>query len=189
METLIDRINRLSLGKSLGIYEYKGAEIFIHRPESIPTHLKQKANYDPHKNFQIFLRLPGIKAFKPNHLRILLDLHLKNVSNPNNANFIFDSFEHIYNKEDPKKFIPTLENINFRMQIDSAVLNLLYGQLFMVEQEINYTFGQVNPPRAFLMGYIRLIKSGEYEIDRVLWSATRNPPPVRFWRDYTKPYF
>jgi len=186
MKNLIKTINEVEMGNKLSIYTHENSEIFIFKPTEIPSHLKRRDNYDPKKNFQIFLNLPNQEPFRPNHLRILLDLYLKKTSDATKADKLFNSFEEIYDKKDPLNFIDDIKDFDFRMQIDNAILNLLSGQLFMVEQEINYTFGKVQPPRAFMMGYIRLIRDTDLEIDKLLWRATRNPPPVGYWRDYKR---
>jgi len=54
----------------------------------------------------------------------------------------------------------------------------------MSEQDINYTHGKVQPPRAFLMGYLRFIKTQEQNIDKILWSSTRHPPRIEFWKNW-----
>ena len=66
------------------------------------------------------------------------------------------------------------------MQLDSALVNVCCTQLFMAEQDINYTHGKINPPRSFLMGYIRFIKTKQENIDKILWSSIRHPPRKEF---------
>jgi len=48
------------------------------------------------------------------------------------------------------------------------------------EQDINYTHGKIQPPRSFLMGYIRFIKTKQENIDKILWSSIRHPPRNEF---------
>jgi len=50
----------------------------------------------------------------------------------------------------------------------------------MAEQEIAYPGGKVKPPRAYIMGYIRIIREGEQEIDKLLWNSIRHPPPIKY---------
>ena len=50
----------------------------------------------------------------------------------------------------------------------------------MAEQDINYTHGKIKPPRSFLMGYIRLIKTQKENIDKILWNSIRHPPRKEF---------
>ena len=86
---LLETINSLEIGQSKNIYRVDNTDLWIHRPEKLGTSLKNKENYDVKTNFQIFMRGGDGKAFKPNHLRILLDLHLKLISNPEDAEQLF----------------------------------------------------------------------------------------------------
>jgi hypothetical protein len=186
MEKLKDVVYKLDLEERKTIYSMKdGTEIFVYRPKKPSSTLKH-SDYEPSKNFQIFLHFPDKKEFRPNHLRLLLDLYLKRESDKTKSNIHFNSLEDIYLGEDPLSFKDEIENLEFRMQLDNAMLNLCYGQLFMVEQDINWAERKTEckPPRSYLMGYIRMIHSGGKEIDRLLWSATRNPPPKRLREDY-----
>ena len=184
MKDLKDLILNLEITERKTIYTTsKGEEIFVYKP-SKPSATLKHADYDPRRNFQIFLKFPNKREFRPNHLRLLLDLHLKRLSDKIKSNYIFSVLEKIYEGDDPVDFADKLKDLDFRMQIDSSVLNIYYGQLFMIEQDINWSYRktQCDPPRSYLMGYIRMVHSGEKEIDRLLWSATRNPPPKK-WRE------
>ena len=176
---LLKVIESVKIGNSKTIYKLDDVELYIHRPEKLGASLKRK-DYDPKKNFQIFMKTPGKKDFKPNHLRVLLDLHLKHESDPKLSERIFEVMEAVYKGEDPLKFSKEISKMKFRMQLDSAIVNVCSAQLFMAEQEINYTKGKVQPPRAYLMGYIRMIRTGNFEIDKILWSSTRHPPRKEF---------
>jgi hypothetical protein len=138
----------------------------------------------PH-DFAVGLLIPGRPIFYPTHIRLLVDLYLKNLSDRVNAKELFAALEQVYIGEDPAIVSAQLSNINFDMQLDEPVVNLYYTQLLMIEQEFNYgplgcKSGKVNPPRAFLMGFIRWTATGE-EIDRILQGAVRNyPPPKKY---------
>lgn len=66
------------------------------------------------------------------------------------------------------------------MSLDSALVDVCCAQLFMAEQEIAYPGGKVKPPRAYIMGYIRIIREGQQEIDKVLWNSIRHPPAIKY---------
>lgn len=186
MDELKELIINLELTEKETIYTTPdGIEVFVYKPLKPSATLKH-TDYNPQKNFQIYLKFPEKKEFRPNHLRLLLDLHLKRLSDENKSNIIFSSLEKIYEGEDPEKFADKLKELNFRMQLDSSLLNVYYGQLFMIEQDINWSERktQCQPPRSYLMGYIRMVHSGEKEIDRLLWSATRNPPSKKWREEY-----
>lgn len=178
-KTAKEKIEKLEIGKSESMYKFNGGvELYVHRPVKLGKSLKRE--YALHKNFQIFMKKPNEKEFKPNHLRILINLHLKNISDPEKAKIIFDILEKVYHGEDPLLYQKELELLNFKMSLDSALVDVCLAQLFMCEQEICYTDGKVKPPRAYLMGYIRLVHSGEAEIDKLLWNSVRHPPLIRF---------
>ena len=101
-----------------------------------------------------------------------------------NAKKFFEMIEELYNGEDPLKFKEELSNFEISGEFDSPLITLGLIQLFMSEQDINYTHGKIQPPRAYLMGYLRFIKTQEQNIDKVLWSSTRHPPKIAFWRDW-----
>ena len=86
---LLEIINNLKIGESKNIYRVNNTDLWIHRPEKLGSSLKNKDKYDIKTNFQIFMRGEDGKAFKPNHLRMLLDLHLKQIRNQNYADNLF----------------------------------------------------------------------------------------------------
>lgn len=178
-KTAKEKIEKLGMGKSETMYKFdNGVELYVHRPEKLGRSLKRE--YAIHKNFQIFMKKPGEEDFKPNHLRILINLHLKKISDSEKAELIFDILEKVYNGEDPLLYKDKLTSLNFKMSLDPTLVDVCLAQLFMCEQEICYTDGKVKPPRAYLMGYIRLVRSGKVEIDKLLWNSIRHPPPIIF---------
>jgi hypothetical protein len=177
---LLEIIEKLEIGKSRNIYRVDGIDLWIFRPEKLGRSLKSKEKYDVKKNFQIFMKKSEGKAFRPNHLRILIDLHLKLISDPKSAESVFSVLEEIYKGEDPLKFKEQLDKLKFKMELDPVLINVCCAQMFMAEQDINYTKGKIKPPRSFLMGYIRFVKSGEENIDKILWNSIRHPPREEF---------
>lgn len=178
---LKEKILAMNLGSKIVFYETgDDTDIFVNKPITVPTKLKQSKRYDPQKNFQIGLRKPGQPGFLPNHLRILIDLYNKKQFNPKNADIMFECIEEVYNGKDPEAFKEKVSKLNFGDKGESPFTILCLAQLFMLEQDINYDFGKIQPPRSFLMGYIRMIKAGTEELDKLLWSSTRHPPRKEF---------
>ncbi len=174
---LKEKILDIEIGQRQNIYSTaKDVVIFVNKPLKVPTKLKQSRRYDAKKNFQIGLSKGGQKEFLPNHLRILMDLNLKNQENKEKAQILFDAIEAVFDGEDPLKFEKQLQALHFDREIETAFTDLCLAQLFMLEQDINYHFGNVQPPRAYLMGYIRMVQLNAEEIDKLLWSSTRHPP-------------
>lgn len=180
-DTLKKKIIAMPLGSRKNIYKCgNGVKIFIKKPEKIPTQLKQSDRYDPKKNFQIGLNKKDLPEFLPNHLRILIDLYLKNKEDSERAEKLFDAIEKIYEGHDPSRLKKEMNKLKFEEKIEENFTILCLAQLHMIEQDINYDFGKVKPPRAYLMGYIRMIRLEAEEIDKILWSSTRHPPRVKY---------
>jgi len=145
-------------------------------------------------DFAVGLIIPGRKEFYPTHIRLLFDLYLKRLRNPEGAKKLFLALEKVYDGEDPDKFIPELEKIEFPMQLDEASVNLYVAQLLMIEQDFNFSPGakpgisgkiprvsKYKPPREFLMRFIRWVASGDDEIDKIIFLAvTRKPAPEKY---------
>lgn len=139
----------------------------------------------PH-DFAVALEIPGREEFRPTHVRLLFDLYLKRLSNQHDSKKLFCALETVYDGEDPEILTNEVLKLNFPMQLDGPDVNLYYTQLLMIEQEFNYgpdgcKEGKVDPPREFLMRFIRWVDSGEAELDRIIAVAVRNfPPPKRY---------
>lgn len=63
---------KLPFDKPITIYKSQGYEISFKRPSTLSAIFK---HYDINKNFQIYLKEPNQKPYKPNHLRLLFDLY------------------------------------------------------------------------------------------------------------------
>jgi hypothetical protein len=61
---------------------------------------KQFKNYDINKNFQIFIKTPTGREFRPNHLIIMIDLHLRVRGNPEMRDNLLDLFDAIFYHQD-----------------------------------------------------------------------------------------
>lgn len=152
-----------------------GTSVFAKRTNKICPH-----------DFAVGLRHVGLPEFYPTHVRLLFDLYLKRLSNKENGTKLFDAIEKIYQGDDPESHSMGVLKLNFPMKLDNADIDLYYTQLLMIEQEFNYgpngcKHGNVNPPREYLMRFIRWIEWGDAEIDRIVMCAVRNyPPPVKY---------
>lgn len=56
------------------VYSNGEHSILVYRPSQLSQRFK---DYDVNKNFQIFLQIGNNKPFRPNHLRLLIDLKLR----------------------------------------------------------------------------------------------------------------
>ena len=162
------------------IYEGKrGTKITVTRTDKICPH-----------DFAVGLIIPGRKEFFPTHVRLLFDLYIKRLSNKEDAEKLFVSLEEVFAGEDPENLSSDVFNLKFPMQLDDPDVNLYYSQLLMIEQDFNYGSegcknSKFDPPRAFLMSFIRWVASGDNEIDKIVTVAVRNlPPPEKYKRKF-----
>jgi hypothetical protein len=146
----------------------------------------QTGKFSPN-DFAVGLVLPGQEEFRPTHIRLLIDLYIKKLSNPDGANDLFIAIEKINDGEDPEKLYETLLKHSFTMKFDSPEVNLYYAQLLLIEQDFNFSppskkVSRLNPPREYLMRFIRWVASGDDLIDRVIFAGAgrKYPAPERY---------
>jgi len=127
------------------------------------------------------------KEFYPTHIRLLFDLYIKRESNEENSKKLFKVLEEVYNGKDPELYIEELRKINFPMQLDEAEVNCHVAQLLMIEQDFNFGPGaprksKLDPPREYLMRFIRWIAAGDTQIDRIIFAAAgrKYPAPKKY---------
>ncbi|MCD6452841.1 MAG: hypothetical protein J7K77_00885 [Dehalococcoidales bacterium] len=154
-------------------------------PNGVQITVTQTGKFSPH-DFAVGLIIPNKTEFYPTHVRLLFDYYLKKVSEPQQAQKLFEAAESVYRGDNPEKLAPDVNTLTFPMQLDEAIVNLVYTQLLMIEQDFNFgpegnKKSKYEPPRGFLMSFIRWIASGKNEIDKIITAAVRNyPPPVCF---------
>ena len=163
-------------------------------PKSVQVTVTQTGKFSPH-DFAVGLVIPGRPKFYPTHVRVLFDFYLKKLSEPQNSRKFFEAVERVYQGDAPEELSQDVNTLVFPMQLDEAMVNLVYTQLLMIEQDFNFGSGgtktsKYDPPRGFLMSFIRWVASGEDEIDKIITNAVRNwPPPVRFKNPSEKKLF
>jgi len=169
-------LSRLQLGERRIIYT---------SPHNVQVTATQTGKFSPH-DFAVGLVIPGRPEFYPTHVRLLFDYYLKRLSDLKQAQKLFKAVERVYEGYDPEKLVQDVSTLNFTMQLDEAIVNLVYTQLLMIEQDFNFgpegsRKSKYDPPRGFLMSFIRWVASEEDEIDKIITAAVRNyPPPARF---------
>lgn len=176
METASEKLWSLEPGEHAVLYKSAdGTQITATRTDNICPH-----------DFAVGLIIPGRAEFYPTHVRLLFDIYLKRLSNPEHAKRMFGAVDLVYLGEDPVVVSHKVGKLRFPMQLDETDTSLYYAQLLMIEQEFNYgprgcKKGKVQPPREFLMRFIRCIASAELEIDNIITPAVRNwAPRVRY---------
>lgn len=172
---------------SLMLYNLQPGErrIMYTSPKGVQVTTTQTGKFSPH-DFAVGLVIPGRPEFYPAHVRLLFDYYLKKLSEPQKAQKLFEAVERVYEGNTPEELAQDIGTLTFPMQLDEAIVNLIYTQLLMIEQDFNFgpegtKKSKYDPPRGFLMSFIRWVASGEDEIDKIITNAVRNwPPPTRF---------
>lgn len=171
-------VKRLPFDKKTTIIKEEGIELYILRPSKLSKRFK---TYDIKKNFQIWLRT-GERVFRPNHLRVMIDLHLRSRSRPDLKKDLLIAFDNIFYGSDPKKEIRKFEKEKFDHFLNPLQIIANLSQLFLIEQEYAYS-GESNfdPVNLFYQGWVRQTLLDEREIDNICMSiANRQPPAAKY---------
>ena len=176
LNELTEEIITLPLGeKKTIIIDSEGVELYVIRPETVPAKLKNK--YDAGKNFQICIK-QNYQDFKPNHLRVLIDLSLKVKAQPKLKERMLLAFDNIYYGSDPIKEVEQFRDITFPHFLNSMDIIASLSQLFLIEQELNYSReSHFDPKGLFYQGWVREFIDSPKEIEIMCVSAARGQPP------------
>ncbi|MDD4923765.1 MAG: hypothetical protein PHF74_02875 [Dehalococcoidales bacterium] len=137
------------------------------------------------KDFSVFLKKPGEEEFTATFIRLLIDLHIKKISKPDEIDALSKGFESIYKGEDCSALIEGIDGKTFPMQLDKLDINMVCAQLLMIKQEFNYGHGKretvYDPARGYQMAYIRWVLSKKNEIDKIVEAVVKEYiPPEKF---------
>ncbi|MBW6462010.1 MAG: hypothetical protein K0B07_03100 [DPANN group archaeon] len=153
----------------------KGVEVYLIRPSELPKRLKNK--YDVNKNFQIWLKVEN-REFRPNHLRLMIDLNLRTRSRPDLKKQLLTIFDNIFYGADPEEEIKSLDNEIFDHYLNSLKVIATLAQLFIIEQEFNYNReSNFDPKTLFFQGWVRECIDSPKEIDNMCMSISNGQSP------------
>ena len=124
-------VKELAFDTEKRIISDKNVEIFLLRPSILPKRFK---DYDVKKNFQIWLR-EGNRTFRPNHLRLMIDLNLRARSRPDLKKELLTIFDNIFYGKDPDEEIKKIASEEFAHYLNSIRIIANLAQLFIIEQE------------------------------------------------------
>ncbi len=156
------------------IFTYGEYEIYVLRPSKLKKNFE---GYDPARNFQVWLR-EGEREFKPNHLRVMIDLYLRVRSTPALKRQLAEAMEAIFAGEDPSKVAGRFPENSFEHFLQPLVITLYLSQLFIIEQAHGYAKeSRYNPRTLFYQGWVRQIICTDRDIDNLLISLSRGQPP------------
>jgi len=155
-------------------------ELYIFRPSKLSARFK---DYDVKKNFQIWLK-EGERTFRPNHLRVMIDLNLRIRSKPDLKMKLLEIFDNIFYGKDPDEEIKKLAGERFEHYLNSLRIIANLFQLFVIEQEYGYHKpSRFEPPTLFLHGWIREFIDSPKEIDNMCMSVCSGQPPKAQYTD------
>lgn len=171
-ETILD----LEFDTMTLIYDNGEQKILVFRPSTLSDRFK---DYDVNTNFQIFLQIGDEKPFRPNHLRLLIDLKLRSRELPQAREDMLIAFDRIFYGEDPLLAIKEISHIYFTQFINPLDITAVLAQLFIIEQDIGYgSKSTFEPPSLYIHGWIRTFIHSEQEIDQIIYRICRNTPPA-----------
>ena len=136
-------------------------------------------------DFSILLKKHNEAEFEATLIRLLIDLHIKKISKPDEIDLLSKEFESIYDGEDCSILIESINERTFPMQLEKLDVNMVCAQLLMIKQEFNYGPEKretaYDPARGYLMAYIRWVLSNKNEIDKIVTAAVKEYiPPEKF---------
>ena len=134
-DDMLNFVLKLPFDTMTEVYNNSEQSILIFRPSTLPKRFK---DYDVNKNFQIFLKIRDEKPFRPNHLRLLIDLKLRARELPQYKEKLLVAFDKIFYGDEPLDAIQSLDNIHFTQYINPIDITAVLAQLFIIEQNIGY---------------------------------------------------
>lgn len=168
-------VKKLPFDKETTIVKEEGIELYILRPSKLSKRFK---DYDPKKNFQIWLR-QGDRNFRPNHLRVIIDLHLRARSRPDLKRQLALIFDNIFYGNDPDEEIKKVSKEKFEHYLNPLRIIANLSQLFLIEQDYAYhKESNFDPPSLFYQGWLRQVIDDVKEIDNISMSTARGQPPL-----------
>jgi hypothetical protein len=168
-------VKDLEFDKKISVFKKGKIEIQLFRPSVLSPRFK---DYDVKKNFQIWLK-EGEREFRPNHLRVMIDLNLRVRSRPDLKEKLLIAFDDIFYGKDPEKELISLDKEKFEHYLNDLVIIGILSQLFIIEQEYGYhRESMFEPPTLFFQGWIREFIDNHKEIDNLCMSVCNGQPPL-----------
>lgn len=172
---MFKRVKRLGFDEEMLVCQVESIELYILRPSKLSKRFK---SYDLKKNFQIWLR-EGERNFRPNHLRVFIDLHLRVRSRPDLKRKLLEIFDGIFYGEDPDEIIRSVLEENFEHFLNPLSIIANLSQLFIIEQAYVYhRESNYDPPTLFYQGWVRQVLDDIKEVDNLSMSIAKGQPPA-----------
>lgn len=172
---MLSIVKKLPFDDRQTVYEKGDITVQLFRPSVLSKRFK---DYDVKKNFQIWLK-EGPREFRPNHLRVMIDLNLRIRSRSDLKEKLLLAFDNIFYGKDPISELKGLENEEFEHYINPLRIIGVLSQLFIVEQEYCYhKVSKFEPPTLFYQGWVREFIDNPKEIDNLCMSVCNGQPPL-----------
>ena len=167
-------VRELEFDNKKTIFKKGDVEIQLYRPSVLSARFK---DYDVKKNFQIWLK-EGKREFRPNHLRVMIDLNLRTRSRADLKEKLLIAFDNIFYGKDPEEELANLSKEKFEHYLNDLIIIGVLSQLFIIEQEYGYhKESKFEPPTLFFQGWIRSFIDSPKEIDNLCMSVCSGQPP------------
>ncbi len=174
-EKLFEIIINLEFDNNKVVFIDGDTEVYVFRPSILS---KRFESYDINRNFQIWIK-EGERRFKPNHLRLMIDLNLRVRSRPDLKKDLLIAFDNIFYGSDPEKELEKLSKEKFEHHLNKLIVTGYLAQLFHIEQEYGYhKESKFEPSNLFLQGWVRQFLDGPKEIDNLCMSVCNGQPPA-----------
>ena len=172
-------VENLQFDTEYEVFSSNSERIYLLRPSVLP---RKFSSYNPNTNIQIWLEENSRKPFKPNHLRILIDLKLRMYEHPELRIEFLKAFDKIFYGEDPLYAIKPLQKYQYNQHLGSLEATAILAQLFIIEQEYGFNGkSKYNPPSLYVQGWIRSFINSDSEIDILCRRiCSFNPPLVKY---------
>ena len=168
-------VKELEFDNKKTIFKKGNIEIQLYRPSVLSARFK---DYDVKKNFQIWLK-EGDREFRPNHLRVMIDLNLRVRSRQDLKKKLLLAFDNIFYGKDPESELKALSKEKFEHYLNDLIIIGVLTQLFIIEQEYGYNKESMfEPPTLFFQGWIREFIDNPKEIDNLCISICNGQPLI-----------
>lgn len=166
-------IKELEYDKKYIVYEKDNEQIWVIRPSKLGKRFKE---YDINKNFQIYIT-EGQREFRPNHLRVFIDLNLRVRCRPDLKEKLLFIFDEIFYGKDPLKLVENIKEEKFSFYLNSIEVIAVLSQLFLIEQNYGYNKeSNFDPKTLFYQGWLREFIDSSKELDNLSMSVCSRRP-------------
>jgi len=174
-ESMFKIVRELDFDKNRIVFNEDNFDVYLLRPSKLSKRFK---DYDVKRNFQIWLK-EDERAFRPNHLRVLIDLNLRARTRPDLKENLLWAFDEIFYGSDPEEVLEKMAKEKFEHFLNPLRITGCLSQLLLIEQEYCYhKESNFDPPTLFYQGWVREFIDNPKEIDNLCMSVCNRQPPM-----------